>query len=77
MRKVNLYLILFLVVFVMSGCLDYDDTELRTDIKSVKQRLEKLESWCETTNTQISALQGLIDTLEKNDYVTGVTPIMV
>lgn len=55
---------------------DYDDTALRNDVNDLKSRVEKLESWCSTTNTQISALQGLVSALEQNDYVTGVTPIV-
>ena len=39
---------------------DYDDTALRNDVNDLKSRVEKLESWCSTTNTQISALQGLV-----------------
>ena len=34
---------------------DYDDTALRNDVNDLKSRVEKLESWCSTTNTQISA----------------------
>ena len=55
---------------------DYDDTALRNDVNDLKSRVEKLEAWCTTANTQISALQGLVSALEQNDYVTGVTPMV-
>ncbi len=71
------YALLLLVAVTMWGCGDdYDDTQLQNDMNDIKSRVEKLESWCSTANTQISALQGLVSALEKQDYITGVTPIM-
>lgn len=77
MRKFKHYALLLIVALAMFGCGDdYDDTALKNDISDLKSRVEKLESWCSTANTQISALQGLVSALQENDYVTGVTPIM-
>lgn len=77
MRKTKHYALLLIVALAMFGCGDdYDDTALKNDISDLKSRVEKLESWCSTANTQISALQGLVSALQENDYVTGVTPIM-
>lgn len=77
MNRLKHSLLLLLTAIAMFSCGDdYDDTELRNDVNDLKSRVEKLESWCSTANTQISALQGLISALQENDYVTGVTPIM-
>ncbi len=77
MRKTKHYALLLIVALAMFSCGDdYDDTALKNDISDLKSRVEKLESWCNTANTQISALQGLVSALQENDYVTGVTPIM-
>lgn len=77
MKKFKFYTLLLLAVITVFGCSkDYDDTELRNDVNDLKSRVAKLEEWCTTTNTQISALQGLVTALEAKDYVTGVSPIM-
>lgn len=71
------YVGLLLVAAMMFGCGDdYDDTALKNDLNDLKSRVEKLESWCSTANTQISALQGLVAAMEQNDCIIGVTPIM-
>lgn len=69
-------MLLFAALAMFSCGDDYDDTELRNDMNDLKSRVEKLETWCGTVNSQISALQGLVSALEANDYVTGVTPVM-
>lgn len=69
-------LLLFVVVAVLGCSKDYDDTELRNDVNDLKSRVEKLETWCNTANSQITALQGLLTALEAKDYVTGVSPII-
>ncbi len=77
MKQFKHYALLLVVALAMFGCGDdYDDTALKNDISDLKSRVEKLESWCSTANTQISALQGLVSALQENDYVTGVNPIM-
>lgn len=76
MKKLGLYLILWLAV-AAAGCHDeYDDSDLRSRVEDLASRVERLETWCNTVNGQISALQGLVSALENNDYVTGITPIM-
>lgn len=76
MNRIKLYVMSLLATVTMLSCgKDYDDSALRRDIE-MKTRIELLENWCSTANTQISALQGLINALQQNDYVTGVTPIM-
>lgn len=73
---ITLFFSLLLAVTLYSCGDDYDDSALRNDVNDLKSRVEKLEAWCSTANTQISALQGLVTALEQKDYVTGVTPIM-
>lgn len=75
MKKFKHLALLLLAAFVVFGCSKYDDTDLRNDVSDLQSRVEKLEKWCETTNTQISALQGMVAALEAKDFVTGVTPI--
>ena len=76
MKKFRHYALLLFTAMAVFGCSkDYDDTELRNDVNDLKSRVEKLETWCATANSQISALQGLVAALEENDYVTGVSPV--
>ena len=77
MKKFRHYALLLVTAMAVFGCSkDYDDTELKQDISDLQSRVEKLETWCGTVNTQISALQGLVTALEAKDYVTGVTPVV-
>ena len=76
MKKFRHYALLLVTAMAVFGCSkDYDDTGLKQDISDLQSRVEKLETWCTTVNSQISALQGLVTALEANDYVTGVSPV--
>ena len=75
MKKFFSILPIILICLVV-GCTEpYDDTEIRTDIKDLQDRVEKLEKMCREMNTNISSLQSIVNALQKNDYITGVTPI--
>ena len=77
MKKFRHYALLLVTAMAVFGCSkDYDDTELKQDISDLQSRVEKLETWCTTVNSQISALQGLVTALEAKDYVTGVSPVI-
>ncbi|MDC2613664.1 MULTISPECIES: PL29 family lyase N-terminal domain-containing protein [Bacteroides] len=74
MKKFRHYALLLVMVMAVFGCSkDYDDTAIKNDISDLQSRVEKLETWCTTVNSQISALQVLVTALEANDYVTGVS----
>lgn len=67
---------LFVALAAFSCGDDYDDTALKKDVDDLKSRVEKLEAWCATANSQLNALQEIITNLESKDYVTGISPIM-
>ena len=76
MRKFKQFAIMLFTALAVFSCGDdYDDTAIRNDIKDLQSRVEKLETWCTTVNSQISALQGAVSALEANDYVTGVSSV--
>lgn len=76
MKKFRHYALLLVTAMAVFGCSkDYDDTAIKNDISDLQSRVEKLETWCTTVNSQISALQGLVTALEAKDYVTGVSPV--
>lgn len=63
-------------MFGLSSCGDdYDDSELRGDIKNLEGRITALEEWQKSVNTDIRSLQSLVEALEDKDYVTAVTPL--
>lgn len=77
MKKIRAYALMLFTALAVFGCSDdYDDTALRNDVNDLKSRVEKLEAWCSTVNSQITALQGVVSALEERDYVTEVSPIM-
>lgn len=57
---------------LLSGC--YDDDKLWDAVNEQGQRIEALENWQKVVNSNIEALQALINT---NDLITGVTPIIL
>ena len=75
MRRNSLCLMLLFVVMAI-GCDDGELVQLQRDVKDLQSRVTTLETWCNTANTQICALQGLVTALEQKDFVTGVTPIV-
>ena len=76
MKKTKWFSLVFLLVALFTACGDdYDDSGLRGDLAALEQRVAKLEELCQQMNTNISALQTVVDALEKNDYVTNVAPV--
>lgn len=67
--------VLMLTTALLSGCYKYDDTHLRDQISDINGRLEKLEQLCNRLNTNIDALQSIVEALQRNDHVTSVEPI--
>lgn len=65
----------------LSSC-QFDDSaiwgkldEYGQSIKDHEQRISALEELCKQMNTNIEALQTLVDALEKRDYVTNVSEV--
>jgi uncharacterized protein (TIGR02145 family) len=50
-----------------------EDAALAAQDSALVARITQLETWATTVNTNIIALQGLVNVLQNNDYVTGVT----
>ena len=71
MKKIALFLV-FLLAF--TAC-RYDDTFLSGRIDDLEVRVQNLEQLCQKMNTNISAMQSLVDALRKQDYIKTITPI--
>lgn len=75
MKKLFTYLLILVASSLLACTKPYDDAAIRSDIEDLKERVTKLEELCNQMNTNISALQGIVDALQQNDYITNVAPI--
>ena len=68
-------LLLIILCTLAFSCQRYDDSAVWDELRDHKERIARLEALCETMNSNISALESIVEALQANDYVTGVTPI--
>lgn len=69
--------VLCIATLLFASCSDeYDDSALTGRVDNLENRVAKLEELCKQMNTNISSLQTIVTALQKNDYITSVTPIM-
>lgn len=59
----------------VSSCSKFDDTEIWDKLNDHESRITALEELCKQMNTNIDALQTIVEALEKRDYVTNVSPV--
>ena len=71
MKKFVLLLVVILMGISLQSC-EYDDTELWNEIGKVNDRVTALEDAVKKANTEISALQTIVNALQNNVYVTNV-----
>lgn len=77
--------LLTFIVVLMTGMLSscsFDDTQIWDKLNSQDQilkdhesRITALEELCKQMNTNIDALQTIVEALEKRDYITNVSPV--
>ena len=70
MKKI-IYFLMAIVGITLTSC-EYDDTNLWNEIEDVKNRVTALEEAVKKTNNDISALQTIVEALQKMVYVTSV-----
>ena len=71
----RIILLICSICLLAGGCKKFDPSELWENINSLDKRVTALEKLCKEMNTNISALQTLVEALEKNDYITNVSPV--
>ena len=74
MMKTRLLSLLAIICVCFTSC--YDDSDLRDQLADHEDRIQTLETICAQMNTNINALQSIVNTLQQNDYVTNISPIM-
>ena len=58
------------------SCTEYDEIAIWNKSEYIDSRLAALEELCSRMNTNITSLQLIVEALQGNDYVTGVTPVV-
>lgn len=72
MKKIALWSIALLLCFTAACSDDYDDSELRKNLKEVIERVAALEETVGKLNSDVAAMQTLIEKLEGKVYVSKV-----
>lgn len=67
-------LIAFVVAVLVSSCA-YDDTSIWSAITDLQNRMKAVEELCKQTNTNLGALQKLVDALSENEQIKSIAPI--
>lgn len=70
------YAIALLSAVTLSSCSQYDDTLLQNRVGTLEADVKNLKELCSQMNTNISAMQSIVNAIQNNDYVTGVVPVM-
>ena len=63
-----------MVAVLVSSC-TYDDTGLWNALNSLEQRVATLEELCKETNTNLSALQKIVEAISQNEQIKNIAPI--
>lgn len=66
--------VFMMVAIMLLGCSKYDDTALKTDIKSLETRIQSLEKRCDDMNASITTLRSLLEAVQQKKTITNVTP---
>ena len=74
MKKISSLLLCACVA--LSSCENIYRDEIAEIHKEIDELYNRLEAFCEQTNSNIEALQTMILALQAKDYVTGVVPIV-
>ena len=70
----KLLIILLSTLSITFSCTNLDN--VWEELREHEERIEQLEALCGRLNSNVEALQGIMEALEANDYVTDITRIM-
>ena len=65
-------LCIFTILTCLLGCDKYDDSEVKSDIKDLKSRVEALEQQCKNMNANLTSLQAIVEAIQKQDGIVSV-----
>lgn len=64
-----------LCMILLISCSKYDDSAVKDDIRNLQDRVTKLETLCNVTNTNLSSLQTIVDALQQQITILQVEPL--
>ena len=73
MRKL-IYFIFIVITF--TSCNKFDDSQIWDKLTEHEERIEKLEVCCRQMNSNIESIQVIIESLQNNDYITNIQPLV-
>lgn len=71
--------LLHIFIFVLAtaaSCSPYDDSAILEQLRDHEERIQKLEVLCAQLNSNVEAMQTVLEVLQENDYATAVTAII-
>ena len=68
-------LVTILMAVLAASTVSCDKYTLKSEVDELENRVSKLETLCQQMNSNISALQTIVQALEGQDYITSVTPV--
>lgn len=68
----RLLICIYCICILLAGCRDENVDALRDELEKSKERLTALENWQREMNTNLKALQELVDALKNSRYITAV-----
>ena len=68
--------ILFATLALAISCTRFDDSAIWEELLNHRERIEKLEAECNRLNSNIEAMQAVLEALETGDYVTDIVKVM-
>ena len=73
MKRILIFTLSFIAVL---SCGRFDHEAIWDELRDHEERIEKLEAECRRLNSNIEAMQVVLEALQCNDYVTDIVKIM-
>ena len=73
MKRIAIILLSLTAAF---ACQRFDDSAIWDELHEHEERIEKLETECKRLNTNIQAIEIVLEALKENDYITDIVKIM-
>lgn len=64
-----------LAILACVACSKYDDSAINERVDALNARVEALEKWQATVNSQIQSLQTIVDAINQADRITDVAQL--
>ena len=72
----KLFAIFVAMCYLAIGCQRFDYNAVLDQLRDHENRIEQLETECKRLNSNVEAMQVVLEALAANDYVTDIVKIM-